>query len=95
VIEIRISDLKNRLTRIIRRAQGGEVVHITHHGKPVAVLLSVAEDERPQRQQPRRGFWEAIQAMRADPAFEPVDFTQEEIDGWRDRPGERQVLRRD
>jgi prevent-host-death family protein len=89
VIEVSIAEIKNRLTQLIHRAEAGEVVHVTRRGKAVAVLLSEAEYERLRRYQPQRGFWDAIQAMRADPAFEPVDFTREEVDSWRDRAGGR------
>jgi hypothetical protein len=30
-------------------------------------------------------FWSLVAEMRADPAFQPVDWTPEEIDAWRDR----------
>lgn len=30
-------------------------------------------------------FWQSLLEMRAAPDFEPIDWTHEEIDGWRDR----------
>jgi len=38
--QISIAEAKNALTRLIHEAEQGEIVHITRHGKPVAVLLS-------------------------------------------------------
>ena len=82
---VSIAEARNRLARLIHDAEAGETVQVTRRGKPVAVLVSQAEYERLLRGLPRRTFWEAVQAMRADPEFEPVDFTKEEVDGWRDR----------
>jgi hypothetical protein len=52
------------------------------------VLLSEAEYARLSRGSTRAAFWEAIQAMRANPNFEPVDLEPEEIASWRDRAAE-------
>jgi len=83
--ETSIAEAKNQLTRLIHQAERGEAVHITRRGRPVAVLLSEAEYERLSRASPRFTFWEAIQAMRAAPDFEPVDLPPEEVGFWRDR----------
>jgi prevent-host-death family protein len=81
--ETSITDAKNQLTRLIHEAERGEAVHITRRGKPVAVLLS--EDEYARLCQGQRDFWDLIAEMRADPAFEPVDWSRKEVDSWRDR----------
>jgi len=39
-----IRELRDSLTRTIRRVRAGEVVEITHHGVPVAVLSPVPGD---------------------------------------------------
>ncbi len=85
--ETSIAEAKNQLTRLIHQAERGDAVHITRRGRPVAVLLSEAEYARLSRGTTRPTFWEAIQAMRADPDFEPVDLEHEEIASWRDRAG--------
>ena len=69
--ETSIAEAKNQLTRLIHQAERGDTVHITRRGRPVAVLLSEAEYARLSRGAARPTFWEAIQAMRADPDFEP------------------------
>lgn len=80
-----IADAKTQLTRLIHQAEQGEAVHITRRGKPVAVLLSEDEYERLRQGREQRNFWDLIAEMRADPAFEPVDWSQGEVDSWRDR----------
>jgi len=43
---VSIAEAKNQLPRIVQQAETGDPVHITRHGKPVAVLVSEAEYER-------------------------------------------------
>ena len=88
MLETSIVDAKNRLTRLIRCAENGETVHITRRGKPVAVLLSENEYARLRQSGERRSFWDPVVEMRSDPEFESVDWTQKDVDSWRDRrPG--------
>ena len=37
---VSLSEAKAQLAGLVHAAEGGEVVHISRHGKPVAVLLS-------------------------------------------------------
>lgn len=83
--ETSIAEARNRLTHLIYQAERGETVHITRRGRPVAVLHSEAEDARLSRGAVRPTFRDAIQEMRADPEFEPIDLQSEEIAFWRDR----------
>ena len=83
--ETSIAEAKTQLTRFICQAERGEVVHITRRGKPVAVLLSEDEYGRLRQGQEQRNFWDLIMEMRADPAFEPIDWSREEVGSWRDR----------
>ena len=39
-----IRELRGTLTATIRRVQRGEVVQVTHHGSPVAILAPVPAD---------------------------------------------------
>lgn len=39
-----IRELRDTLTRTIRRVQQGETIEVTHHGTPVAVLAPVPSD---------------------------------------------------
>lgn len=85
-----IADAKTHLTQLIQRAERGEAIRITRRGKPVAVLvsedayLSLCQGGEPP------SFWDQIQAMRADPGFQPIDWTPQEIDAWRDRQPSRE-----
>jgi len=83
--ETSIAEAQSQLTRLIHQAERGEAVHITRRGKPVAVLLSEDEYARLRQGQKQHNFWDLIVEMRSDPAFEPVDWTPEEIESWRDR----------
>ena len=73
------------MTHLIHQVEQGEAMHITRRGNPVAVLLSEDEYTRLCQGQEPRSFWELIAEMRAEPAFEPVDWSAGEVDGWRDR----------
>jgi len=83
--ETSIANAKTQLTRLIHQAERGEAVHITRRGKPVAVLLSEDEYTRLRQGQEQRNFWDLIAEMRSDPAFQPIDWSKEEIDSWRER----------
>ncbi len=84
---VSIAEAKNQLPRIVQQAEAGSPVHITRHGKPVAVLLSEAEYGRLQaRQANPKSLWDTMQEWRK--AHEPSDWpdlTDEEVDAWRDR----------
>ncbi len=88
MVETSIANVKNHLTRFIYEVESGEHVHITRRGRPVAVLLSEDEYARLRQGREQRNFWDLIVEMRSDPEFEPVDWTTQEVDSWRDRrPG--------
>ena len=88
--ETSIAEAKTRLTHLIHQVGRGETVHITRRGKPVAVLLSEDEYARLPQGLAQRDFWGLITEMRADPAFEPVDWTDAEVNSWRDRQPARE-----
>lgn len=83
--ETSIAEAKAHLTHFIHRAEQGEMVRITRRGKPVAVLLSEDAYARLSKGQETSDFGTLVAEMRADPAFQPIDWTPEEIDAWRDR----------
>lgn len=82
-----IADAKNKLPKLIHAAEAGEDIHISRHGKPVAVLIS--EERYKQLCQPSDGVFKAIIAWRDQ--FEPVDLTDKEVDSWRDRSPPREI----
>lgn len=68
-----ISEAKNRLTAIIHGIEPGKPAHLTRHGKPVAVLLSIAEYEAlKQRQEP--SFWDTLMEFRKSWAGDETCF---------------------
>jgi len=83
--ETSIAEAKTQLTRLIHQVEQGEAVHITRRGKPVAVLLSEDEYARLRQGQEQRNFGDLIAEMRSNPGFEPVDWSKEDVDSWRDR----------
>jgi prevent-host-death family protein len=89
---VSIAEAKNQLPRIVQQAEAGEAVHITRHGKPVAVLLSEAEYGRLQAGQTGvRSSWDAVRQWREAqaPSAWP-ELTDEEVDAWRDRSPARE-----
>jgi prevent-host-death family protein len=75
---------------LIYEAERGEVIHITHPGKPVAVLLSEEAYEQLKSREQKTDFWHAIQAWRAQASFDWPELTPEEVDSWRDRSPDRE-----
>ena len=76
-----IADAKNNLPKLIHAAEAGDDIHISRHGKPVAVLVS--EERYRQLFQSGKGVFAAIQDWREQ--NELVDLSDAEIDSWRDR----------
>ena len=86
--QVSIAEAKNTLTHLIHEAERGEAIHITRHGKPVAVLLSEEAYEQLKSREQQTDFWQAIQAWRTQASFDWPELTPEEVDSWRDRsPG--------
>lgn len=76
-----IEDAKNNLPQLIHAVEKGKDIHISRHGKPVAVLIS--EERYKQLCQPATGVFHAIMEWREK--YGTVDLSNEEIDSWRDR----------
>jgi len=80
-----IAEARDQLPAIVHDAEKGKPVELTRRGKPVAVLISVADYQRLASARP--DFWGALQAFR-----ERSDLTDLDVDeifaGVRDRsPG--------
>lgn len=88
---VSIAEAKNQLPRIVQQAETGNPVHITRHGKPVAVLVSETEYRRLQagHSEPK-SLWNAMQDWRAANAFDWPALTDEEVDAWRDNTPPRE-----
>jgi prevent-host-death family protein len=57
-----IADAKSNLSQLINQLDSDEAIHLTKHGKPVAVMLSEANYQK--LTQKRTGLYEAIQQWR-------------------------------
>jgi prevent-host-death family protein len=88
---VSIAEAKNQLPRIVQQVETGSPVHITRHGKPVAVLVSEAEYERLRAGQAEpKSLWDTVEEWRGSNAFDWPALTDEEVDGWRDRTPPRE-----
>lgn len=84
---ISLSAAKAHLAGLVQAAETGDVVHISRHGKPVAVLLSEQAYAALQGEQAGRQVWAAIAEWRqAGEAIEGL-----EVEGWRDPSAGRKV----
>lgn len=70
--EVSIAEAKNRLPRLVRRAEAGETVRITRRGRSVAVLLSEREYDR--LRNPRLAFFDFLREWRAQMVAQGIDF---------------------
>lgn len=60
-----IAEARNQFTSVVRAAEGqSDPIQIMRHGKPVVVMLSMAEYERLIAKPPQRDFWTAYQEWR-------------------------------
>ncbi|CCE23772.1 type II toxin-antitoxin system Phd/YefM family antitoxin [Methylotuvimicrobium alcaliphilum] len=57
-----IAEAKNNLSQLIHQLESNEAIHLTRHGKPVAVMLSEASYQR--LAQKNTGLFKAIQQWR-------------------------------
>lgn len=81
-----ISEAKNKLTAIVHDVEKGPSVKLTRRGRPVAVLLSIAEYEALHGRRP--AFWDLLTALRAQAGER--DVSDEDFTGLRDpRPGRK------
>jgi len=57
-----IAEARNNLARLVHAAEDGEPVRLTRRGRPVAVILSLAEYER--LRAAGDGLWDRLQRFR-------------------------------
>ncbi|MBO0611982.1 MAG: hypothetical protein RL122_2900 [Pseudomonadota bacterium] len=81
-----IAEAKNNLPRLIHAAEAGGDIHITRHGRPVAVLIS--EQRYQQLFNTGKAVFQAMMQWREQYGY--VDLTDEEVDSWRDRTPARE-----
>ncbi|MEW5786311.1 MAG: type II toxin-antitoxin system Phd/YefM family antitoxin [Pseudomonadota bacterium] len=89
MLETPITEAKNTFTALVHQVEEGEVVHLTRHGRPVAVILSEADYQRLRRQEgPRPDILGFVETWRAGLPADWQPLADAEVDTWRDRtPG--------
>ena len=90
---VSLSEAKARLAGLVHAAESGAVVHISRHGKAVAVLLSEQAYAAMQGEAQGSRVWEAIaQWRRAGRSQHGDDWPGDlEIQTWRDPSVGREV----
>lgn len=73
-----IAEAKSNLSQLIHQLESDEVIHLTRHGKPVAVMLSEANYQK--LTQKNNGLFQAIQQwrgqLREDSALTEAELKQ-------------------
>lgn len=91
-----LSDAKARLAHLVQAAEAGQIVHISRHGKPVAVLLSEQAYAALHHLETSQALGKAIDRWRLagrpgcdeDWPLASEASADEEVASWRDRtPG--------
>lgn len=86
MLETPITEAKNTFTALVHQVEGGEVVHLTRHGRPVAVILSEVEyQELRQHSTPRGDLLDFVRDWRGDLPETWCGLSDSEIDAARDR----------
>lgn len=55
-----VAEVKNNLSRLLDEASGGESVVVTRHGKPIARIVPIVDDEREARRKAVDRLFEGI-----------------------------------
>ena len=84
--QMTIAYAKNNLPRLIHAVEAGGDIHITRHGKSVAVLIS--EERYQQLFNNKNNVFQAIMQWREQ--YGGVDLSDVEVDSWRDRTPARE-----
>ena len=84
--QMTIAYAKNNLPRLIHAVEAGDEVHITRHGKSVAVLIS--EERYQQLFNTGNSVFQAIMQWREQ--YGGVELSDAEVDSWRDRTAARE-----
>lgn len=72
--QVGVADLKNNLSRHLREVEGGAVIEVTDHDRPVARLVPVEAKSRLVIRKARRPFSE-VSHLRFEPLDLPIDST--------------------
>lgn len=84
-----IAEARDRLPAIIHDVERGATIELARRGKPVAVLVSLAEHRRLSRRS--TGFWAAVERFRRSVDLGALDLDGGVFAGTRDRSPGREV----
>ncbi len=84
-----IAEAKNKLPMIVHSVEKGGAVKLTRHGRPVAVLLSVDQYEKLNRE--TEGYWESLKSFRNRMEEEHIQISDMDFEGLRDDSRGREV----
>jgi len=78
--QVGVAELKNNLSRHLRAVEGGEVIEVTDHDRPIARLVPIELKTRLQLRPPLRPFADIRNKVypRVDPAIDYVDLLLED-----------------
>lgn len=84
--EYSIANAKDHLAEAVRATEAGDPVTLTHRGRPVAVLLSLAAYEDLSSERP--SFWKTASAIHRAAASDGIEFSEADFAGLRaESPG--------
>jgi prevent-host-death family protein len=91
MLETPITEAKNTFTALVHQVESGEVVHLTRHGRPVAVLLSEADYQNLRQYAATRGdLLDFVQGWRGTLPGDWQGITEPEIEAARDHTAGRE-----
>ena len=84
-----IVEARDHFTSLIRKVEQGTAVELTRHGKPVAVLISMAEYQKLNGE--KSSFWDALSQFRNSIDLQQADIQPEIFENLRDSSHGREV----
>lgn len=78
--QVGVAELKDGLSKHLREVEGGEVIEVTDHNRPIARLVPIESKTRLELRPPRRPFSEILGKVypRVDLPFDPVELLLED-----------------
>lgn len=86
-----IAHARAQLPQIVHQAEEGNLIQFTRRGKPVAVLISLAEYQC-LLEQSKGSLLQALNAYQALKEASDEDLSDAEINSWRDKETGRSIL---
>lgn len=76
-----VTEAEGRLPALISEVEGGSTIHISHRGRPTAVLISETEYDRLRLGNRRQTLGDAVRTWRAhnEARLEPDEFCSEQL----------------